>query len=1038
MTVPALAPEEFSAFFHQVHGVAPFPWQRRLALQVARLGAWPEVLALPTGSGKTAVLDIAVFQLALEVDFGVQRRAPVRIAFVVDRRLIVDDAFRRAERIAETLRQTGTDTVAGRVAQRLCCLSGDALPLLVRRLRGGIPREDDWARSPAQPTILCSTVDQVGSRLLFRGYGVSDRAKPIHAGLIGADCRILLDEAHMAEPFRQTLRWVQHYRDEGWRGLPGRPWGVSLLTATPRGGPLGADGEVFGLEAEDVANPVLARRLEAQKPARLVGPGRSGGLRTGRRPADASQQAETDSGAADLERRVDALTEQVRQALATMRADGVAMPAIAVVVNRVRRARMLFERLRVEGMADDADVTLLIGPARPVDRDELAASLQPMRTGASRTFMRPQVVVATQCIEAGVDLDFDGLITELAPLDALCQRFGRLNRDGRPIVPYAAVVVAGSDITPRYEDPVYGRSLRAAWEYLSSVANGVAVDFGPSAFAARVQTQPIPLEASSPSADAPVLMPAHLDLLSQTSPVPLADPEVDLYLHGPRRQASSVAVVWRADIDPDDGDPELDTRTRRLLLLMPPRAAEAIELPVWAVRAWLQRQADALNALADVAGDSGEVGSGSVNSRGARAFRWAGDDDRSTWVDASAIRAGDMVVVPSRYGGADAYGWDPPAAAGLAPVPDVADVAAAPFAAGNFAVRVAPGLLQDAHVPYPDAHGSTGPDLRQNALQAEIRARRLREALAVAGSDNWRRVRDAVLAIGLPDAIAGALDRLASARGRGRRVEVYLDLYGREADGPRGVVFLAPLGVRAAVGQVLSAPAATEDDIAGSMPGYPETLGEHSAAVEAMAERFARLAGLPESLVADLRLAGWLHDIGKADPRFQALLASGDPLGPDPERMLAKSGRRTPGPVAGRERLPPRWRHEALSVRLVPQHPRFLAESHRDGRDAELVLWLVGVHHGWGRPFFPHHDPLDATRRELPSVLGAALDLQPGPGPQSLAYEMGGVDWPGLYERLKVRYGMWDLACLEASLRLADHRASEAAANRAAEEGEAR
>jgi CRISPR-associated endonuclease/helicase Cas3 len=50
------------------------------------------VLDLPTGSGKTAAIDIAIFHLALEAGRGEERHPPVRIAFVVDRRLVVDDA----------------------------------------------------------------------------------------------------------------------------------------------------------------------------------------------------------------------------------------------------------------------------------------------------------------------------------------------------------------------------------------------------------------------------------------------------------------------------------------------------------------------------------------------------------------------------------------------------------------------------------------------------------------------------------------------------------------------------------------------------------------------------------------------------------------------------------------------------------------------------------------------------------------------------------------------------------------------------------
>ena len=555
-----LSADDFTAFFRELYGYAPFPWQRRLLEQIAAKGEWPSVLDLPTGSGKTAAIDIAVFHLALEADRLDARQAPVRIAFVVDRRLVVDDAFTRAKKLEDAL-ATPRGPVTGRVADCLKNLAGDGPPLIARRLRGGIPREDDWARTPSQPTVLCSTVDQVGSRLLFRGYGVSDSMKPVHAGLIGSDCLILLDEAHLAEPFRQTLDWVQMYKGGNWREEKNAniPWGTALLTATP--GKITKN--TFSLDDKDKANEILKKRLEARKPAKLKEVGD--------------------------DQRITALVEEAQNAL---KKD---IEVIVVVVNRVARARSVFRELTEKLSPEAVECILLIGPSRPVDRDRLADQIAPIHTGAERNLDKPLVLVATQCIEAGVDIDLDALITEAAPLDCLRQRFGRLNRAGRDVVTYAAIIVTESDLLKTTDDPVYGKAIKPAWACLKAAAEKKGrdriVEFGVDAFAVSMET-----DALARKADAPILLPAHLDLLSQTAPIPAADLEVSLYLHGAARQPDSLTLVWRADIDLRHRDEDI----RRLLMVAPPRSLEAIELPLWTVRGWLMQEVETLTDLADI------------------------------------------------------------------------------------------------------------------------------------------------------------------------------------------------------------------------------------------------------------------------------------------------------------------------------------------------------------------------------------------------------------------------------------------------------
>ena len=961
-----LSADDFTAFFREVHDYEPFPWQKRLLEHVATNGGWPSVLDLPTASGKTAAIDIAVFHLALEADRGGARRAPVRIAFVVDRRLVVDDAFTRAKKLQDAL-AAPCGTVTGRVAHALKKLSGDGPPLIARRLRGGIPREDDWARTPSQPTVLCSTVDQVGSRLLFRGYGVSNIMKPVHAGLIGSDCLILLDEAHLAEPFRQTLDWVQMYKGVNWREKQNAnaPWGSALLTATPGEKPT----DSFSLDGEDKSNQILKKRLGASKRAKF------------KEVAD--------------DQRITALVEEVQK---TLKKD---IEVIGVVVNRVARARSVFRHLTEKFSPEETECLLLIGPARPVDRDRLADRLAPIRTDAERKLDKPLILIATQCIEAGVDIDLDALVTEAAPLDCLRQRFGRLNRAGRDIETYAVIVAAKSDLLKSTDDPVYGKAIKPAWDYLKKArckqGRDRIVNFGVSAFSVHMKP-----DALAQKADAPVLLPAHLDLLSQTAPIPAADPEVSLYLHGAERQPNSVTLIWRADIDPGKHQ---DAEVRRLFMLAPPRSLEAIELPLWAVRRWLiMREDKTLAHLADIATAAPEEKPARPAGQNRKVFRWRGNDERSRWIEPAALRPGDMIIAPARYGGVDDFGWNPE---WEEPATDVGRKAAEPFAGRRFALRVAPGLL--------------GESLSDDTLA---------DALAGAVSQRWQDVRAALTGLNLPQDVRDDLAALDNAK-RKKSVAAYLNLYGTVEERPRGVVFVAPFGIEGERKEEDGRPNTTEDDTSGSIAGFPLSLQRHSADVERQAAGFAKTVGLPAERIADLKLAGFLHDAGKADPRFQAWLHYGDPLGPDPDEenaVLAKSGRPLPPVARAASGLPDKWRHEALSVRLAPRVARF-----NEAQDPELVLWLIGTHHGYGRPFFPHCDADDDKPRKLPAVIGLPSELPAGAGPQSLAYDRNGLDWPALFVRLKARYGVWELARMEAVLRLADHRASEARARESVE-----
>ncbi len=967
-----LSVDDFDAFHVAVHGKdelgndkCAFKWQMRLLDEIMAEREWPRVLDLPTGVGKTTCIDIALFALALDAQQEPEQRwCPRRIAMVVDRRVVVDQVAERGRKLLRALVAVDAQPVVREVADRLRALSKEAEePLGVFTLRGGMPKDDGWARTPDQPLILASTVDQLGSRLLIQGYGVSKGMKPVHAGLLGNDVLLMLDEVHLSQPFAETLDALGRLRAKFVKASPLSPrFHHAFLSATPGISSV----KPFGLlDDEKSRGSRLGPRLHVPKLARL------------REVEDraALEQACADE-ARDLIDRHD---------------------VIAVVVNRVASAATIVRQLR-DVLGDQADVAPLTGRMRPLDRDDALRSLRSrIMTGRDRTSVEKKlIVVGTQCIEAGADFDFDALVTEAASFDALRQRFGRVDRLGLYEKSEGVIVYDKSN----KDDPVYGDTIAKTMKWLneqlpkkSRKIKDVppAINFGVLALALPIEEKLKDMVA--PKVHAPVLLPAYLDLWMQTSPAPAVVPDVSLWLHGPRSGPADVQVVWRADLNEDDlvcalnakeGDSAKE-RPAAIVAAVRPSSLEAISLPFVAVKRWLSRK-----DIGDVADVEGAASEDRERGDGSLVLRWDGDD--SAVIPAENIQPGDTIVVPVTRGGVRDGCFEP---GSTVPVVDLAERASL-LAKGQPVLRLHPEVLRQSGLSLPvDDLQETRRALTALAEQEE--------------QSSWRKL---------------WFDRLAKSKG-----SIVVD-----ADEPWTVLRgkrVRPQTLRA----LLSADDTAEDGVELTTDeddsfhaGRPVTLSEHSIDVEHFARDYAEKV-LPKKLAEDVALAGWLHDVGKADKRFQVLLREGSEIAFfKNETPWAKSGM-PPGAKAAhrlaqrKSAYPKGARHEVQSLAMIEKHIEAVKTK---AHDIELVLHLVASHHGYCRPFAPvviDDEPVEVVLSSHQSTSFGTIEF---PATTS-KHELHRLDAPlaDRFWRLVERYGWLELCWLEAILRLADHRASE-------------
>lgn len=1060
------APSSFETFARETLGRGepgwnPYPWQVRFAESWANHdGDPPGWVIAPTGSGKTGVLDALVWALTQQADLApAERTTSTRIVWAIDRRILVDAVFEHARALADRLDDAldagpGGDPLHETALRlyRLACTEETAevpprehrrrlglRPLAVQRWRGGIASREQLF-SPFQPQIITSTVAQIGSRLLFRGYGVGERSLQLAAGLAAADTTVCLDEAHLASPFRETIEAIGKLRRLGEFELP--PLRLVTLTATPPEAARPA--RAITAEQSDYAR--LGKRWSGEKKLEL------------REPEEGSERA---------------LVDAVEELLG----DGGKL--VACVVNSVRAARRVHGSL-ARRLDKVATVALLVGPQRPAEREEELARIGgPLLEGKEPD--RPLVAVATQTIEVGLDADFDAMVTQSASASALVQRLGRLNRSGnRP----GRCIVIRDTASILYE----GDEARA-WEWLSSRPGApTAIDGSVKAIA---EDRDRPADLRPPLAA--TLTDAVVAQLSQTSPrpAPFADPDIEPLLKGIGTEIrNDVQLLWRQDLrfsldeNPDERD-DLVAYRRALLQLAPPEPRELLTLPIGTARrllaTWLDDPVRAAEhnppTVDDADLDGGEeLAKGRLPTpalahfvvvRGRQLLHGAPRrDEGGTTITLGEIAPGDTIAVPTSIAGVDSQPIPGPNRQFTRDV--MADRAEPSESALAGEPRIALRLSWEALAPSPwrDARSHDATAKVERSLQLWTR---IASALDVreqedleAGRGNlhllppsWLWDRFGPATERAAPALAAWLRLLADTETtlRLRRASHSPSAESRESlsdeesaepvdetteepaepDAPGNTRPDSP-SERAArllrVDPIFGAtwvlnpasPRETGSDDSEETRPAP-TLADHCLAVSERAAGFGRRLRLPQPVQQALELAGLAHDIGKCDPRFQDFLAEGSATpGTEP---LAKSVFGTENPAVARlararAELPHGFRHEALSAAILAIALRAASvPTELAGADPELAIALVGGSHGFGAPLWPRENGGAPAIEFTASLHGIEARIV---GANSVAWLDG--QWLQQFFDLRDRFGHWDLAYLQALVAVADRTVS--------------
>lgn len=375
----------YSEWFRQVSGFAQaHDWQKTLG-DIDQCGN--RLIRIPTGYGKTiGVLSSWAFHRLIRAD----DRWPRRLVWCLPTRVLVEQ----------------TESAARSLVEKLKCHWDEKLPrksgtVGVHQLMGG-SNPSEWHLYPEECAILIGTQDMLLSRALNRGYAAPRARWPMEFGLLNQDCLWVMDEVQLMDVGLATSAQLQAFRDD-YAGKSLRPCKTWWMSAT--------------LQPDWLVSVDTRETMEA------IGPALKAERATLNNGSGGNKKNITLTSLADNKKVANRVVEAHKPGQLTL-----------VVLNRVEYAAEVAEQIRKDKECH-AEIELIHSRFRPFEREKW------MTTFLNKNAPLPpegRIVVATQVVEAGVDISADLLITDLAPWPSLVQRFGRCARyagqSGRIIV----------------------------------------------------------------------------------------------------------------------------------------------------------------------------------------------------------------------------------------------------------------------------------------------------------------------------------------------------------------------------------------------------------------------------------------------------------------------------------------------------------------------------------------------------------------------------------------------------------------------------